>query len=572
MPAYKPSPNLISLAHSLIEQKFTLVVVNDGSPAAFDSIFNALDKQVILLKNATNIGKGGALKHGFNYILNHFTQIQGIITLDCDGQHSVDDALKLARAFIESSAELAIGVRDFGGKIPFRSKFGNTLTRNIFKIMFGKKLKDTQSGLRVISPNLARTMLASAYNGYEFEMQMLINACYEHLTILQVPIQTIYIDNNASSHFNPVLDSLSIYFVLFRHIGNSLLTALIDYAIFALAFSLGASLFVCMLSGRIVAGVFNFMVGKHFVFKTKSNLAFEITTYTLLMLCLMFISMQGIAFISHYTNISEIIIKPICELMIFAASFLVQRFFIFAPKTQILDSINTESKATNWEQYYAKRAHKGFKLSLLTRKISANLIINLLKKYSHPQSFCEFGGGDSCFYESIRKAYPQAFYIVFDNATNGVKAFNEKYKDLPPHRQEARLVNIIESKSLSAYQQGLASASQDTANGFYDGFDVVFSAGLIEHFDESGTKDMCLKHFMCAKSGGIVLLTYPTPTLLYRCIRFCAERCGMWEFHDERALLFKEVHNVCKEYGELKARRLNAYIGLTQEILVYQKF
>lgn len=98
-----------------------------------------------------------------------------------------------------------------------------------------------------------------------------------------------------------------------------------------------------MISGRIIAGSFNFIVGKTLVFKTKSNLKFEIISYSILTIILMLISMQGIKFISHYSGISEIVIKPICELMIFAISFLVQRFFIFISKAQILD-MNTQNQ------------------------------------------------------------------------------------------------------------------------------------------------------------------------------------------------------------------------------------
>lgn len=209
--------------------------------------------------------------------------------------------------------------------------------------MFGKTIQDTQNGLRAFSIEFAKLILEIPYNRYEFEMQMLILACNKNMTILQVPIKTIYIDNNKSSHFNPIFDSLSIYFVLFRHIGNSILTAIIDYIVFVIAFSLGFGLLTCMISGRVVAGSFNFIVGKMLVFKTKSNLKFEITSYVILTIILMLISMQGIKFISQYSGISEIVIKPICEFMIFAISFLVQRFFIFTSKAQILN-IDTQTK------------------------------------------------------------------------------------------------------------------------------------------------------------------------------------------------------------------------------------
>ena len=335
IPAYKPSFELINITNSLLQNNISVVIVNDGSEKEFDYIFSQLDKKAVILKNAINLGKGAALKHGINYILNHYKNAESIITLDCDGQHKIQDILNLIENF-NQNIDFAIGVRKFDNKVPLRSNIGNKATKAIFKIMFGKKILDTQSGLRIFNLDFAKLVLKIPYNGYEFEMQMLILACNQNKRILQVPIETIYIDNNASSHFNPIFDSLSIYFVLFRHTGNSIITALIDYIVFVIAFSLGGSLLSCMIAGRIVAGSFNFFVGKMLVFKTKANLTFEITSYILLTIILMLLSMQAISILSHYSGISEVIIKPFCEGAIFAISFLVQRFFIFATKNDLI--------------------------------------------------------------------------------------------------------------------------------------------------------------------------------------------------------------------------------------------
>lgn len=291
-----------------------------------------------MLHNAINLGKGAALKHGINFALSAYPNLALILTLDCDGQHTIEDIKKLRNAFLDSNATLAIGSREFNSKalgankIPFRSSFGNKLTASIFRLMFGIRLRDTQSGLRAFSAEFARMILHIPYNGYEFEMQMLVTACNNAIKILQVPISTIYINNNASSHFNPILDSLSIYFVLFRHIANSLLTAIIDYIVFVIIFSLHASLLSAMVAGRVVAGSFNFIIGKRFVFKSKENLAFELFSYAFLTIILMLFSMWGIKLIVHYSNLSEIIVKPMCEAMIFLVSFLAQRFIIFKPR------------------------------------------------------------------------------------------------------------------------------------------------------------------------------------------------------------------------------------------------
>ncbi|MGX3011078.1 GtrA family protein [Helicobacter sp. 23-1044] len=317
---------------------FIVIVINDGSPSAFGCVFNALDSAIVL-KNAVNLGKGAALKNGINYAINAFPNASCIITMDCDLQHSIKDVLNLRDKFLANNADFAIGVRSFSAesKTPFRSKFGNKLTALAFKILFGKHIKDTQSGLRAFNIPFAKNLLSLPQNGYEFEMQMLILAANSDVKILQISIKTIYIDNNASSHFNPIFDSLSIYCVLLRHIGNSLLTALIDYVVFVFCFVVGFSLLWAMICGRIVAGSFNFIVGKKFVFKSKGNMWVEMLSYVMLTIILMLISMKSIAIFSAHSGISEILVKPFCEAGIFAISFLVQRFFIFRLRAKFLD-------------------------------------------------------------------------------------------------------------------------------------------------------------------------------------------------------------------------------------------
>lgn len=179
------------------------------------------------------------------------------------------------------------------------------------------------------------------------------------------------------------------------------------------------------------------------------------------------------------------------------------------------------------------------------------MILGLLK--THGQDFrqiYEFGGGDSCFYEAFCEQYKNAHYTALDSAKNGVMAFNQKFGS---KKCKAVLCDLL---------------SED----FSGNADCCFSVGLIEHFSTQDTRRICKKHFDATKSGGIVLITYPTPTLIYRAIRGILERLSMWEFKDERALNFDEVDGVCAEFGELVARRLNIYIGLTQEILVYKKY
>ena len=73
-------------------------------------------------------------------------------------------------------------------------------------------------------------------NGYDFELDMLIAVRQQAIRIAEVPIRTIYEPGNRTSHFNPLLDSMKIYFVLLRFSSVSLMTAALDTLVFYLAY------------------------------------------------------------------------------------------------------------------------------------------------------------------------------------------------------------------------------------------------------------------------------------------------------------------------------------------------
>ena len=89
-------------------------------------------------------------------------------------------------------------------------------TRGIMHALLGQKLTDTQTGLRGIPASFLPKLLRQEATGYEFELEMLIAAHQLSIPIVEVPIRTIYEAGNKSSHFNPIVDSMKIYFVLLR--------------------------------------------------------------------------------------------------------------------------------------------------------------------------------------------------------------------------------------------------------------------------------------------------------------------------------------------------------------------
>ena len=233
IPAYNPSGELVPFVERFASLDVTaVIVVNDGSNPGCDNTFQKLQGagSVVLLEHAANLGKGAALKTGLRYAYASFEGLVGVVTADADGQHLVEDVLKVARLLESKPESLVIGTRNFARDVPLRSIIGNTCTRVLFRSLTGKRLSDTQSGLRGIPIHFVPKLLPIEANGYEFELEMLLAARHGNLSIVEQEIQTVYIDANRSSHFNAVRDSMKIYSVLFRFVLGSFLTAVVDRA------------------------------------------------------------------------------------------------------------------------------------------------------------------------------------------------------------------------------------------------------------------------------------------------------------------------------------------------------
>lgn len=214
IPAYNPSKTLKHFVHKLKNHFSRIVIVNDGSTQGLD-VIDEISRLagVEILTHPQNRGKGAALKSGFNRIGKIDT-----ITADADGQHAVHDIIKVAQALKHHRDGLVLGVRTFKGNVPLRSRFGNFWTKIFFFIFTALWIKDTQTGLRGIPAELMEKIINLPGNGYEYEMAVLTNTKSHRQKPLQVPIDTIYEKNNASSHFSPLSDTVKIYRAMFAEL------------------------------------------------------------------------------------------------------------------------------------------------------------------------------------------------------------------------------------------------------------------------------------------------------------------------------------------------------------------
>ena len=211
IPAYKPGKELLTLlARFQDDATFLPIVVDDGSGEDFKTIFGALPPGVTLLRHPVNRGKGAALKTALNYVLEDCPDCAFAVTADADGQHRYEDILRVCATAYDHPDALVLGSRKFEGEVPLRSRLGNGITRHVFSIASGVKVYDTQTGLRAFVREAVKRFAEVPGDRYEYEINMLLTAAQSGMPVMEHWIETVYLDDNASSHFNPFRDSFKI--------------------------------------------------------------------------------------------------------------------------------------------------------------------------------------------------------------------------------------------------------------------------------------------------------------------------------------------------------------------------
>lgn len=328
IPAYQPDEKLLALADELAAAGLETVVVNDGSTEG-EEVFAALREKprVTVLEYHPNAGKGHALKLGLRHMMERgFT---GAVTADADGQHTVSDIRRIGAALETQPGRLILGMRDVT-KMPARSRAGNTITRTLFRLMYGVRLRDTQTGLRGIplTGEGARGLLELEGERYEYEMEMLISQPRLFPDgVTEVPIETLYLDNNASTHFQTIRDGRRVYAVLFRNLpgfmASSLVAFGVDYLLFNLIYyHLFHHSVAATWLARAVSGTVNFLVNRRFVFHGKGEYTF--LNYWKLALVLVAVNSLLMHLLVERLGLPAFLMKIIVECLMYVVSFTVQ--------------------------------------------------------------------------------------------------------------------------------------------------------------------------------------------------------------------------------------------------------
>lgn len=336
IPAYCPDSKLILLLQEIKARTDSdIIVIDDGSGENYKEVFREVRDYATVLGYEKNQGKGHALKMGFEF-LRKIGNVEHdiVITADSDGQHTVSDMIHTAKALEESHADLMLGSREFTRNVPIKSKFGNTITRMVFHLATGVKIRDTQTGLRAFWGRDLMEMEQIKGERYEYEMNVLLEFSRRKKRIEETKIATIYLDDNKSTHFHPVRDSFYIYKEIFKFMISSFTGFVLDFFLYwifvtLLAFLGGTGVLISNVAARVISATINFEINRRWVFEKTSGYRSQLISYFLLAAGILSANTILLLCFVQVFGWNKMLAKILVEIILFCVSFFVQHRVIF---------------------------------------------------------------------------------------------------------------------------------------------------------------------------------------------------------------------------------------------------
>lgn len=346
IPAYKPDEKLLTTIGELVKEGFTdILVVDDGGGEAYEEIFKIVKQTecCTLLRHEKNRGKGAALKTAMRFLIEQRKEKGCVVTVDADGQHLAADVKAVCEAALEQDS-IVLGTRNFSDpRIPFRSVAGNRITSGVFRLFLGMKLKDTQTGLRAFPARYLEEMAEIEGDRYEYETNVLLYMSREGIGFGQVDITTVYIDENRSSHFRVVRDSVRIYALMLKYLVSSAGASVIDALLFyllkrfpILAFAAVPLTFSASFAARVVSSLFNYWMNARHVFKGGVNGGTLLRYYLLAAVQICVSALLVFAAENTLGILSPALVtltKIVVDTVLFFVSFRIQHRWVFHKKT-----------------------------------------------------------------------------------------------------------------------------------------------------------------------------------------------------------------------------------------------
>jgi len=347
LPSLNPDKKFKGVVDGLIGKGFTdIVIVDDGSDDEHKHWFDEAEayEQCHVLHHEVNKGKGRALKTAFEYVINNAPDSLGVITIDGDGQHLVEDIIACGELMLGEKDKVILGCRDFDQPgVPPRSVAGNKTTSLMFRVCCGIKLSDTQTGLRAIPREYLERFCRIDGERFEYETNMLLNMKRMRIAFVEQPIATVYDPDDYGSHYNAIKDSWRIFKVMFKFIISSIGSMLLDLGLFYLVMLIFGTMLgkyaelIATVFARVCSSFFNFNVNNSVVFGNKgSSYKRSMFRYYCVAVPQMLISAGLVTLLNtllaNSLPIIATLIKMVVDTALFFASYAIQREWVFSNK------------------------------------------------------------------------------------------------------------------------------------------------------------------------------------------------------------------------------------------------
>ena len=209
IPAYNEQRHVAEVVRAVRDQGIEVLVVDDCSSDATSERAREAGAEVV--RHDSNRGKGVAIATGLGWAGGN--GYDAAITLDGDGQHDPAEIPMFLEA-ASQGADIVVGSRMSNDRrMPPARKVTNWSMSAILSFMAGRTLTDTQSGYRLIRVDAWRRLGVSG-SRFDAESEMLVRACRCGMRVREVPIRTIYGDEESSIH--PVRDTVRWFGLIWR--------------------------------------------------------------------------------------------------------------------------------------------------------------------------------------------------------------------------------------------------------------------------------------------------------------------------------------------------------------------
>jgi len=201
IPAYNEERTVAEVVSAAVKVADRVVVVDDGSHDQTATL--ARQAGALVVRHAINRGVGAAMGTGIE--MANRLNADYVVTMDADGQHRTEDAARVFERLVKGDVDFVIGSRlkrgDESGNMPFYRVLFNSIGNLLTYLLFGVWVTDSQSGLRGLSKQAARSLKLRT-NGMEALSEFIKEIKDRHWRFDEIPIKAIYTDYSLSKGQN----------------------------------------------------------------------------------------------------------------------------------------------------------------------------------------------------------------------------------------------------------------------------------------------------------------------------------------------------------------------------------